>query len=194
MAARTGEGDGQRPSWGEFQCANLRRRFSHSSTKLRTSSTDPAIILSSASVAVLGSCIPPCGTRTSGVVEAAGRLTGPLAASWVCEALASRRPRVGMTFCRSPKTFSKSHPAGRLSGSSATLRCAPSGRLGVLSMAIRLVSRVTSWCSRPSVRMRLSASSGVVCRKVRPISASVILRRAQSFEGPGLRLPWRSAA
>ena len=58
------------------------------------------------------------------------------------------------------------------------------GRLGVLSTATRLVSRVTSWCSSASARIVLSASSGLACRKVRATSASSILRRAQSFERP----------
>ena len=42
-----------------------------------------------------------------------------------------------------PNTLSKSQPAGRLSGMSARVRRAPSGRLGVWSTATRLVSRVT---------------------------------------------------
>ena len=45
---------------------------------------------------------------------------------------------------RSPNTFAKSQPAGRLSGRSVSLSGSPSGRLGVLSTATRLVSRVTS--------------------------------------------------
>ena len=83
-----------------------------------------------------------------------------------------------------PNTLSKSQPAGRLSGTSARVRRAPSGRLGVLSTATRLVSRVTRWCSSASARMRWSASSGVTCRSVRATSASAILRRAQSLDRP----------
>ncbi len=126
-----------------------RRRLVTSTTIASPISTAPAIIRSSASVAVFGSV----------TVCAAGddqhrplQPSPPASPHPPSPAAPVRRPHPRAappasgccSRVRSPNTFSKSQPAGRFSGRSVTFSGSPSGRLGVLSTATRLVSRVTS--------------------------------------------------
>ena len=99
----------------------------------------PAIIFSSASVAVFGS-VTVLGRRVTIGNRPFQRRDLNLGVSGIGAAL-RRRDRSTRAFA---EHFSKSQPAGRLIGSSATFSGSPSGRLGVLSTATRLVSRVTS--------------------------------------------------
>ena len=88
-------------------------------------------------------------------------------------------------------------PAGRQVerhvGAGEALR--PSGALGVLSTATRLVRRLTRRCSSASVSIALSASpERDRGRASRATSASAILRRAQSFDDALALAPRRRAA
>lgn len=92
----------------------------------------PAIILSPEEIAVLGRWIASDATG-------AGRLAAGCPAS-------ARRSRncAGVSCGRSPNTFSKFQPAGRLSGSSLSLSGWSPGRLGVLSSAMRAAEKAPS--------------------------------------------------
>ena len=108
--------------------AASRRRSSSARRRSRSSAGDA--VCRTPACGDAGAALAPCASCTGGVAR---RHAGaPLA-----RALPAR-------LGRSPNTLSKSQPAGRLSGRSASLSVAPSGRLGVLSTATRLVSRVTS--------------------------------------------------